>query len=111
MVLLKKCGRTLRFIGAYTVANLQAAMEYRISFGAQIVTMAANDCLWLFFWWTYFQQFPLVHGWQATDIVVIWAVSACAFGLSVGIFGNASKIALLVMNGGLDAYLVHFHQR
>ena len=97
--------RTLRFIGAYTVANVQAAMEYRISFWVQIFTMAANDSLWLFFWWTYFHQFPLVHGWQNNDIVVIWAVTACAFGIAMGFFGNSPKLAALIMNGGLDAYL------
>ena len=97
--------RTLRFIGAYTAANVQAAMEYRISFWMQIATMVANDGLWLFFWYTYFHQFPLVHGWQNTDIVVIWAVAACGYGLSVGVFGNAPKLAILIMNGGLDAYL------
>lgn len=97
--------RTLRFIGAYTVANVQAAMEYRISFWMQIFTMVANDSLWLFFWWTYFHQFPLVHGWQNNDIVVIWAVSACGFGIAMGVFGNAPKLATLIMNGSLDAYL------
>ena len=42
---------------------LQAAMEYRISFWVQIFTMVANDSLWLFFWVSYFHQYPLVHGW------------------------------------------------
>src|SRR6266566_7747623 len=97
--------RALRLVGAYTVANVQAAMEYRVSFWVQIITMIANDSLWLFFWWTYFHQFPLTHGWQATDIVILWAISACGFGLSMGIFGNARYIASLIMNGGLDAYL------
>src|SRR5881392_2573978 len=105
MVLLKSFGRTLRFIGAYAAANVQAAMEYRISFWVQILTMVANDSLWLFFWWSYFHQFPLVHGWQNSDIIVIWAVAACSFGISVGFFGNASKLASLIMNGSLDAYL------
>ncbi len=105
MFLLQQFLRTLRFMGAYAAANVQAAMEYRISFWVQILTMVANDSLWLFFWWTYFQQFPLVHGWQTTDIVVIWAVAACSFGISVGFFGNARNIATLIMNGGLDAYL------
>src|SRR5713226_8528483 len=97
--------RSLRFIGAYVVANLQAAMEYRVSFWVQIFTMVANDSLWLFFWWTYFHQFPLVHGWQSTDIVILWAVAACGFGISMGVFGNARQLAALIMNGGLDAYL------
>lgn len=70
MSIIKNCMRTLRFIGVYLVANLQAAMEYRVAFCVQIITMIANDSLWLFFWWIYFRQFPLVHGWQSTNIVV-----------------------------------------
>ena len=105
MSILKTCFRTLRFIGVYLVANLQAAMEYRIAFVVQIITMIANDSLWLFFWWTYFRQFPLVHGWQSTNIVVIWAVAACGFGIGMAVFGNAPRLAALIMNGGLDAYL------
>ncbi len=64
-----------------------------------------NDSLWLFFWWTYFHQFPLTHGWQATDIVLLWAVTASGFGLSASLLGNARQIVTLVINGGLDAYL------
>src|SRR5581483_489311 len=105
MTVLKICGRTLRFIGAYAAANVQAAMEYRLAFIVQIVTMLANDSLWLFFWWNFFHTFPLTNGWHTTDIIVIWAVSACGFGISVGVFGNARQLAALIMNGGLDAYL------
>lgn len=105
MLLLKQCGRVLRFMGAYFVANLQAAMEYRTAFWAQILIMLGNDSLWLLFWWSYFQQFPLVHGWQATNVVVIWSISAFGFGLGVAALGNAPKLAALIMNGGLDAYL------
>ncbi|HVB73482.1 MAG TPA: ABC-2 family transporter protein [Ktedonobacteraceae bacterium] len=105
MKVLKKTLSVLRFMLAYLVANLQAAMEYRTAFAMQVVTMAANDCMWLFFWWTFFRQFPLVHGWQSTDIVVIWAISACGYGIAMGVFGNAPRLATLIMNGGLDAYL------
>src|SRR6266480_4991018 len=105
MFILRTFVHTLRFMGAYVVANVQAAMEYRISFWVQIFTMVANDSLWLFFWVSYFRQYPLVHGWQSTDIVVIWAVAACGFGISMGFFGNARSLATLIMNGGLDAYL------
>ena len=105
MVIFKTGVRTLRFMKAYFVANLQAAMEYRTAFWVQIITMVANDSLWLFFWWTYFRQFPLLHGWQNTDIVILWVISACGFGIAMCIFGNASKLAALIMNGGLDAYL------
>jgi len=105
MVFVTKVIGTLRFIGAYTAANVQAAMEYRISFWVQIFTMVANDSMWLFFWWSYFHQFPLVNGWQTTDVVIIWGVAACGFGICMGVFGNAPKLATLIMNGSLDAYL------
>ena len=105
MVIIQAGVRTLHFMRAYFVANLQAAMEYRAAFWVQIFTMAANDSLWLFFWWTYFHQFPLLHGWQNTDIVILWAISACGFGIAMCVFGNAPKLAALIMNGGLDAYL------
>jgi ABC-2 type transport system permease protein len=105
MKILRSGGSTLRFVGAYFVANLQAALEYRMAFWAQIVIMLGNDCLWLLFWWSYFHQFPLVNGWQQTDVVVIWTVSALGFGLGTAVFGNAQALAQLIMTGGLDAYL------
>jgi ABC-2 type transport system permease protein len=105
MAFLRMCRSTLRFMGAYFVANLQAAMEYRVAFWVEIVIMLGNDSLWLFFWWSYFHRFPLVNGWQQTDVVVIWAVSALGFGLGTAIFGNAPRLAQLIMTGGLDAYL------
>ncbi len=105
MSILKKSARTLRFVGAYAAANLQAALEYRTAFAIQVLTMAASDCLWLFFWWTYFHQFPLTNGWQATDIVILWAITASGFGIAAALFGNAPQLAALIMNGGLDAYL------
>ena len=89
----------------YAIANVQVAMEYRAAFFIQVTMMLASDCLWLFFWWTYFRQFPLVHGWQTTDIIILWAVSACGFGLSAAIFGNARQLGTLIVNGSLDAYL------
>src|SRR2546430_594048 len=100
MFLIKASFRIARFIGSYVVANLQAAMEYRVAFIVQIITMVANDGLWLFFWWTYFRQFPLVNGWQSSNIIVIWAVSACGFGIGMGVFGNTPRLAALIINGG-----------
>jgi ABC-2 type transport system permease protein len=105
MNFLRVGSRTLRFLGAYFVANLQAAMEYRAAFWTAILAMLANDCLWLLFWWSYFQQFPLVNGWQQTDVVLLWSITALGVGLSNAVLGNAPRLAQLIMTGGLDAYL------
>ncbi len=101
----KRLFAELAVIFAYAVANTQAAMEYRAAFITQVLIMLANDSLWLTFWWSYYQQFPLVNGWQNRDIVILWAISACGFGISAAVFGNSRRIPTLVMNGGLDAYL------
>jgi ABC-2 type transport system permease protein len=103
--LLRIIWSTLRFMQAYATANLQAALEYRMAFMSQVVIMLVTDFLWLFYWWTYFQQFPLTHGWHLTDIVFLWSISAGAVGLSNAIFGNSRQMVPLIMNGGLDAYL------
>ena len=105
MSLIKKGMSTLHFIGVYAIANVQAAMEYRVAFLVQVLSMFLSDSLWLFFWWSYFHQFPLVHGWQITNIVILWSVSATGFGLCAGIFGNARSLAIIIMNGSLDVYL------
>ena len=105
MQIVQKIVSTLRFIGAYIVANFQAEMEYRTAFVTQVIAMMLNDGLWIFFWFNYFRQFPIVHGWQANDIVILWSVAACGFGVGTGIFGNAGRIPTLIVNGGLDAYL------
>ncbi len=105
MNVIKTVFSSLRFIKAYLAANVQAAMEYRSAFWVQIFATVANDSIWLFFWWNYFHQFPLTRSWQNTDIVILWAISACGFGIGMGIFGNAPKLASLIITGGLDAYL------
>ncbi len=53
----------LRFVGRYFVANLQGALEYRVSFISQVFAMLLNDLIWLIFWLAYFSSFPLVAGW------------------------------------------------
>lgn len=67
--------------------------------------MVGSDCLWLFFWLSYFQRFPVSRGWDHRELVMLWALGACSFGISTGFFGNTINLSRLIMNGGLDAYL------
>lgn len=93
------------FIGAYLGLNLSAAMEYRVAFFSQVVGMALNDSMMIFFWWLFFQQFPQVGGWQLADVLRLWGVVAAAFGLAMGIFGQSPRLATLIAQGQLDYYL------
>ncbi|HEY7124498.1 MAG TPA: ABC-2 family transporter protein [Ktedonobacterales bacterium] len=97
--------RYLRFIGGYLSANMQAAMEYRAGFWSQVVSMMLNDGLWLTFWFFYFNHYRVIRGWVVTDVIVLWAVATCGFGIATGVFGRAPRLAALITSGGLDSYL------
>jgi ABC-2 type transport system permease protein len=97
--------RSLVLVWAYFKLNLAASMEYRASFLAQSVGMAANDALAFFFWWVYFQNFAQIGGWGLRDVVLLWAVVATSVGLAAVVFGNAHRLPIVVSQGQLDYYL------
>lgn len=95
----------LRMGAGYIGLHLRSAMQYRISFAGQILSMLINDGMWLVFWVLYFTRFPVVQGWEQKDVMMLWAVLALGFGLVMALFGNAFTLASLVIQGQLDVYL------
>ena len=85
--------------------NLAGAMEFRFSFLITAGTMIINNAVWVFFWWLYFNRFQTVNGWGLNDVMLMWAISAGAFGLVSVFFGNALRLPSLIATGQLDAYL------
>lgn len=100
-----KIGAFTRFVGAYINANIQGALEYRASFAGQVFAMLINDLIWLVFWLAYFGKFQLVAGWGRTEIVMLWAVCAVAFGIATTLCGNLMQLAGFIVRGELDFYL------
>jgi len=94
-----------RFLGAYIAANLQGALEYRLSFVSQVMAMLINDVVWLIFWLAYFSTFPLVAGWGRTEIITLWAVLATSYGLADTLFGGTFRLAGMITRGELDVFL------
>lgn len=94
-----------RFVWGYVGANVQGAMEYRLSFFSQIFAMLLNDCMWLIFWLAYFGKFPLVAGWGRDEVVTMWCVVAAGFGLATTLCGNLFQLAGIITRGELDFYL------
>jgi ABC-2 type transport system permease protein len=95
-----------RFVLHYVRANFQIALEYRVSFWAQVFAMIVNDAMWIVFWGLFFQRFPTVQGYGFQDVVMLWSVVALAFGLTAGLCGNAWRFGAQVAQGDLDFYLV-----
>ena len=94
-----------KFLLAIWKANLQSAMEYRISFLTQMIGMMANNFLYFAIWIIFFDRFKDVRGWGVNDMYVTFGILASAFGLVSVLFGNAFMLSDIIAKGRLDYYL------
>lgn len=97
----------LRLAFSYLVLNFKAKLEYRGAFFSQVIAMALNDCVWLIFWTVFFTRFPVLRGWNVTDVTSMWCVVAAGFGLAHGICGNAIMLPTLIVRGKLESWMVY----
>ncbi len=95
----------IKFLFAIWKANLQSAMEYRISFISQMIGMMANNFIYFAIWIIFFDRFKDVRGWGVNDMYVTFGILASAFGLVSVFFGNAFMLSDIIANGRLDYYL------
>ncbi|MBI2265981.1 MAG: ABC-2 family transporter protein [Armatimonadetes bacterium] len=85
--------------------NLSSAMEYRVSFLSQVLGMMINDGIFFVFWFLFFDRFKEVKGWGMPDMVLLFSIITTGYGLGLGLFGNASRLAEIIAQGRLDYYL------
>ncbi|MGO4110048.1 ABC transporter permease [Paenibacillus sp. YAF4_2] len=97
--------RLFRFTTASWRLNLAGAMEFRLSFLLTVGTMIVNNIVWIIFWDMYFQRFSVLNGWTMQDVMMMWAAAAGGFGIMSIFFGNATRLASLIVTGQLDVYL------
>src|SRR5688572_28568295 len=97
--------KNIKFVLAIWKANLQSAMEYRISFLTQMIGMMANNILNFAIWIIFFDRFKDVRGWGVNDMYVTFGILASAFGLVSVLFGNAFMLSEIIAKGRLDYYL------
>ncbi|HBX71183.1 MAG TPA: hypothetical protein DEH25_17860 [Chloroflexi bacterium] len=95
----------LKFLLAVWKANLQSAMEYRVSFLLQMGGMMLNNLMYFMIWVIFFDRFQDVRGWGVTDMYVTFGITASAFGLVSIFFGNAFSLGEIITRGRLDYYL------
>jgi len=91
---------------AYTQINLNSQLEYRGAFISEAIGMLINDCFWVGFWLIFFRRFPVLQGWNAKDIVTLWAISAAGFGVAYAVMGNSWYLPGLIVNGQLDLWML-----
>ncbi len=91
----------------YLRFNFKTHLEYRAAFISQILAMILNDCVWVLFWTQFFERFPVMHGWGATEVITMWAIAAAGIGIADTLCGNAAQLAALIARGDLDAWLLY----
>ncbi len=95
--------RFLRFLMGFSLAS---AMEYRASFISQIVGMMINNGIYFLFWLLFFDKFGTVKGYNISEIYLLFAIVALAFGVGSMFAGNVgTHLAALIAQGRLDYYL------
>jgi ABC-2 type transport system permease protein len=96
-----------KLVCAYFVLNLKAQVEYRGALTVQILAMFINNCFWLAFWSLFFSRFPVLRGWQINDVITMWCVASCGFGLAHVVFGNGLFLPSLIAKGQLDTWMLY----
>ncbi|MDR2656905.1 MAG: ABC-2 family transporter protein, partial [Oscillospiraceae bacterium] len=97
----------LRIFACYYRLNLASALEYRASFLMQAFGMALSNSSFIFFWWIAFGQVGgRIAGYSFEDVLFIWAVGSCGYGLFAILFANASSLTQLIVTGELDTFLL-----
>lgn len=103
----RAAGNTLRMIALYLRLNLSGALEYRESFYLSAFGMALSNSTFIFFWWVAFDQIGgRIGGYDFRDVMFIWAASSSAYGICHILFGNANRLALFIVRGELDPFLL-----
>jgi ABC-2 type transport system permease protein len=97
--------KEIKFLFAIWKANLQSAMEYRISFLTQMFGMILNNFMYFAIWIIFFDRFKDVRGWGVNDMYVTFGVLASAFGIVSVLFGNVFMLSEVIAKGRLDYYL------
>jgi ABC-2 type transport system permease protein len=82
-----------------------SAMAYRSAFLIQVLGMALNNVMLLFFWTILFNRFPNLEGWDMRGIMLLYAIVAVGFGLANALCGNSGRVAQIIASGDLDYYL------
>lgn len=103
----QKLSSYCRLLFAYFCLNLKAQVEYRGAFVSQICAMFVNNCFWLAFWTLFFLRFPVLRGWQIDDVIAMWGVASCGFGLAELLFRNAEFLSVLIAKGQLDTWMLY----
>jgi ABC-2 type transport system permease protein len=95
-----------RFLATAFAVNVKAVLEYRVNFILQFFGMMLNNAAFAAFWAVLISRTGAVGGYGFGDIMFVWGLVSTSFGLAHIVFGNIRGLSRIVIEGGLDVYLL-----
>lgn len=86
--------------------NIMKEMENKAAFITSIIMMIFNNATFIIQWVTIFTLKDYVGSYNLNDVMLFWAVSSGAYGLSHIFFHGAWKIPEYIEYGKLDSFIV-----
>ena len=97
--------KNLRLIFSNFKLNVKKEWQYKPSFFMQIIMMIFNDLFFIVQWQIVFSLVADIGGYGFKETMIMWAVSAGAFGIARGFFNGAWHMKDIIYEGKLDVYL------
>ena len=85
--------------------NLMKCMENNVAFLTSVIMMIFNNASFIIQWITIFAVKESIGGYTLNDVMLFWAVSAGAYGLTHILFNGINRIPEYIEEGKLDVYL------
>lgn len=86
--------------------NIMRQMTNKVTFLSNIVFMILNDASFIIQWIILFSIRNEIGGYTIKEVLLLWGLAACTFGISHIFFYKAFEIPDLIINGKLDTFLV-----
>jgi ABC-2 type transport system permease protein len=87
------------------LANLSSALSFRTSFFLYFFGITLYFGGQFFLWAIFFKQFPMLGGWTAQDMILVYSLYIFSLSILDVFAGGVSDIAKIINAGNLDYYL------
>ncbi len=85
--------------------NLMRLMENNVAFMTSIIMMIFNNASFIIQWITIFSIKEVIGNYTLNDVMLFWAVTSGAFGITHIFFNGVTRIPEYIEQGKLDAYI------
>ena len=97
--------KNIGLIFKYLKLNLAKEYQYKSSFYTKIVMMILNDMFFILQWVIIFNVTEKIGNYGFNEVMLLWAISAGAYGVAHTFFEGAFNIGNHVYEGKLDVFL------